>query len=72
MQHADPSLGFETDALLDDPIGEEEVRAAIKTTKPQVWTGCIPAFTFKKFPCHLISFSYNSPIQQITRTGRLS
>ena len=41
-QHADPSPGFETDALLDDPIDEEEVRAAIKalkTTKPQVWTG---------------------------------
>ena len=58
-QHADPSLGFETGALLDDPIDEEEVRAAIKALRNNKAPGLdwLPVYTFKKFPCLLISFT---------------
>ena len=72
--HVDSLPGFETDALLDGPIDEEKVRAAIKALKNNKAPGLdgLPASTFKMFPNHLISFTTALRFQQVTRAGSFS
>ena len=69
IQQVNPIPGFETDAALDDPIDEEEVRTTIRALKNNKAPGLdgLPASTFKMFHSHLISFTtalFNKLLEQ--------